>query len=65
MKISAQEEYGLRCLLQLARAESEGETLTLSQIARREGKASWPIALIPRAAKLSANVARNSDCHAA
>ncbi len=35
MKISAQEEYGLRCLLQLARAESEGETLTLSQIARR------------------------------
>src|SRR2546428_13009507 len=37
MKISAQEEYGLRCLLQLARAESEGETLTLSQIARREG----------------------------
>ena len=37
MKISAQEEYGLRCLLQLARAESEGETLTLSQIARSEG----------------------------
>jgi Rrf2 family transcriptional regulator, iron-sulfur cluster assembly transcription factor len=37
MKISAQEEYGLRCLVQLARAEAEGETLTLSQIARREG----------------------------
>jgi Rrf2 family iron-sulfur cluster assembly transcriptional regulator len=37
MKISAQEEYGLRCLLQLARAESEGESLTLSQIARSEG----------------------------
>lgn len=37
MKISAQEEYGLRCLLQLARAESTGESLTLSQIARREG----------------------------
>jgi Rrf2 family protein len=37
MKISAQEEYGLRCLLQLARAESEGETLTLSEIARGEG----------------------------
>ena len=37
MKISAQEEYGLRCLLQLARAEAEGESLTLSQIARREG----------------------------
>ncbi len=37
MKISAQEEYGLRCLLQLARAELQGDSLTLSQIARREG----------------------------
>jgi Rrf2 family iron-sulfur cluster assembly transcriptional regulator len=37
MKISAQEEYGLRCLLQLARAEREGETLTLAQIAASEG----------------------------
>jgi Rrf2 family protein len=37
MKISAQEEYGLRCLLQLARADSAGETLTLAQIARLEG----------------------------
>jgi Rrf2 family protein len=37
MKISAQEEYGLRCLLQLALAESKGESLTLAQIARREG----------------------------
>ena len=37
MKISAHEEYGLRCLVQLARAEAEGELLTLSQIAEREG----------------------------
>jgi len=37
MKISAQEEYGLRCLLQLARADMSGETLTLAQIAGREG----------------------------
>src|SRR3982751_4394151 len=37
MKISAQEEYGLRCLLQLARAETVGESLTLAQIARLEG----------------------------
>jgi Rrf2 family protein len=37
MKISAQEEYGLRCLLQLARAEVLGESLTLSQLARLEG----------------------------
>lgn len=36
MKISAQEEYGLRCLLQLAYL-AEGESLTLGQIAEREG----------------------------
>lgn len=36
MKISAQEEYGLRCLLQLARLQ-DGESLTLNQIAEREG----------------------------
>lgn len=36
MKVSAQEEYGLRCLLQLARL-APGESLTLNQIAEREG----------------------------
>lgn len=36
MKISAQEEYGLRCLVQLAGLGNE-ESLTLPQIARREG----------------------------
>lgn len=37
MKVSAQEEYGLRCLLQLARADAAGESLTLAQVSRREG----------------------------
>ncbi|HEY6232213.1 MAG TPA: Rrf2 family transcriptional regulator [Pyrinomonadaceae bacterium] len=37
MKISAQEEYGLRCLLQLARADAHDESLTLNQIAALEG----------------------------
>ena len=36
MKISAQEEYGLRCLVQLARLGEE-EFLTLAQMAEREG----------------------------
>lgn len=36
MKISAQEEYGLRCLVQLA-SLSTGESLTLPQIAELEG----------------------------
>ena len=36
MKVSAREEYGLRCLLQLAQL-GEGEFLTLGQIAGREG----------------------------
>ena len=39
MKVSAQEEYGLRCLLQLARRQKagDGHPLTLSEIAREEG----------------------------
>jgi len=36
MKISAQEEYGLRCLVQLA-SLAPGDSLTLPQIAEREG----------------------------
>ncbi len=36
MKVSAQEEYGLRCLLQLATLQ-KGESFTLNQIAAREG----------------------------
>jgi Rrf2 family protein len=36
MKISAQEEYGLRCLVQLANLPP-GESLTLPQIAELEG----------------------------
>lgn len=36
MKISAQEEYGLRCLVQLANLPP-GDSLTLPQIAEREG----------------------------
>jgi Rrf2 family protein len=36
MKISAQEEYGLRCLVQLAALE-DGEALTLPQLAEMEG----------------------------
>lgn len=34
MKISAQEEYGIRCLLQLGRAQ--GGSLTIAEIARAE-----------------------------
>jgi Rrf2 family iron-sulfur cluster assembly transcriptional regulator len=36
MKITAVEEYGLRCVLRLAR-EPKGEALTVAQIAEREG----------------------------
>ena len=36
MKITALEEYGLRCILQLASAQ-RGEIFTVSEIARREG----------------------------
>src|SRR5437899_5692098 len=48
MKVSAQEEYGLRCMLQLARRQKggEGHPLTLSEIAREEGLT------VPHVAKL-------------
>src|SRR5438445_6609464 len=36
MKITAQEEYGLRCLLRLARAGG-GQSLTIPEIANAEG----------------------------
>lgn len=35
MKLTAQEEYGLRCLLQVAR--EEGDTVTLREVAAAEG----------------------------
>ena len=39
MKVSSQEEYGLRCMLQLARRERDGQVhpLTLAEVARDEG----------------------------
>lgn len=36
MKVTAQEEYGLRCLLQLARG-AQGEVVSVKEIASREG----------------------------
>src|SRR5688572_4881013 len=36
MKITSQEEYGLRCLLRLARAEG-GRSLTIPEVAADEG----------------------------
>ncbi len=39
MKVSAQEEYGLRCILQIARRQRNGQAspMTLGEIAREEG----------------------------
>jgi Rrf2 family protein len=37
MKISSQEEYGLRCLLRLAESEEKGHSLTIPEIAASEG----------------------------
>src|SRR2546421_5805484 len=45
MKITAQEEYGLRCLLKVARAV-DGNSLTLPEVASAEGLS------VPYAAKL-------------
>lgn len=45
MKFSAQEEYGLRCMLCLARIE-EGESLTIPQISSLEGMTQSHVAKI-------------------
>jgi Rrf2 family protein len=50
MKLSAQEEYGLRCLLTLARAAS-GASLTIPQIAEAERISSPNVAKLLRALK--------------
>jgi Rrf2 family transcriptional regulator, iron-sulfur cluster assembly transcription factor len=46
MKVTTSEEYGLRCLLQLAREHDSGKALTLPEIASKEGMP------IPNTAKL-------------
>lgn len=43
MKFSAQEEYGLRCLLQIARLGTEG-SLTIPEISRHEGMTATHVA---------------------
>jgi len=47
MKLSSQEEYGLRCLLQLARA-GEGAGLTIGDLSEREGISAPNVAKIMR-----------------
>jgi Rrf2 family protein len=45
MKLSSQEEYGLRCVLQVAR---HGESLTIAELSRLEGISSPNVAKILR-----------------
>jgi Rrf2 family protein len=47
VKLSSQEEYGLRCLLQIAR-QGEGGSLTIPEISHREGISSPNVAKILR-----------------
>ncbi len=47
MKISAQEEYGIRCLLQIGREGAEA-SLTIPEISRAEGLSSHYVAKILR-----------------
>ena len=49
MKITATEEYGMRCMLQLA-AQDPASPLTLSEISRREGMS------VPHVAKVMAHL---------
>jgi Rrf2 family protein len=46
MKLSSLEEYGLRCLLELGRAD--GQSLTIAEMSRREGISAPNVAKIMR-----------------
>lgn len=52
MKFSAQEEYGLRCLLRIARFHEMGKSLTIPEISRSEGITEHTTAKILRALRL-------------
>jgi Rrf2 family protein len=54
MKFSAQEEYGLRCLLQIARA---GKALTIPEIAKAEGLTQSHVAKLMRVLRTGGFVA--------
>ena len=43
MKLTTQEEYGLRCLLRLGREDS-GQSLTIAALSKQEGIASPTVA---------------------
>jgi len=47
MKLSSQEEYGLRCLLQIARV-GDGASLTIAEVSDREGISAPNVAKIMR-----------------
>jgi Rrf2 family protein len=47
MKLSSQEEYGLRCLLQLGR-QGDGASLTIAELSEREGISAPNVAKIMR-----------------
>ena len=52
MKFSTQEEYGLRCLLRIARFYEMGKALTIPEISRGEGISEHVTAKILRALRL-------------
>ena len=47
MKLTSQEEYGLRCLLRIAR-EGEGGSLTIPKISEKEGISNFYVAKLMR-----------------
>ncbi len=52
MKFSTQEEYGLRCLLRIARFHEMGKALTIPEISRGEGISEHVTAKILRSLRL-------------
>ena len=58
MKLSSQEEYGLRCLMQIGRHETEiGTSITISEISRAEGLSTANVGKLVRLLRLGQLVA--------
>jgi len=58
MKLSSQEEYGLRCLMQIGRHETEtGTNITISEISRAEGLSTANVGKLVRLLRLGNLVA--------
>lgn len=52
MKFSAQEEYGIRCLIRIGKYHDQGKALTIPQLSKEEKMSEYNVAKLLRALRL-------------